>query len=146
MHCPRCSCQVLNNTSVCIHCGAEIGVCIKCKNFSYFMDVDFSHLLEWISASILLGIFFNYSKVRFRKCAMCKNSVQVCINCGKAFRGMNKCPHCLYTHFVGSYSIIRYLKSKMGEQWGTILGKKAFELSPKDKVSLVNFGLKAKRN
>ncbi len=116
MQCPRCSNQILDNTSVCIYCGAEIGVCVKCKNFSYFMDIDFSHLLEWMCASILLGIFFNYSKVRFRKCAMCKNSVQICINCGKAFRGMNKCPHCLYTHFVGSYSIIEYLKSKRGDR------------------------------
>ena len=114
MQCPKCNNPVSNNSSVCIYCGAEIGVCVKCKEFSYFIDIDFSQLLEWISASILLGIFFNYSKVRFRKCAMCKNSVQVCINCGKNFRGMNRCPYCLYSHFVGSYSIIEYLKAKMG--------------------------------
>jgi predicted amidophosphoribosyltransferase len=118
MHCPRCNNQVSNNTTVCIHCGAEIGVCIKCKSFSYFVDIDVSQLLEWISASILLGIFFNYSKVKFRKCAMCKNSVQVCINCSKTFKGMNKCPHCSYSHFVGSYSIFEYLKSKVRELQG----------------------------
>lgn len=116
MQCPRCSNHVLDNTSVCIHCGTEIGVCIKCKSFSYFIDIDFSQRVEWVSALILLGILFNYSKVRFRKCAMCKNSVQVCINCGKAFKGMNQCPHCQYIHFVGSYSIINYLKSKMRER------------------------------
>jgi len=116
MQCPRCNNQVSNDTTVCIHCSAEIGICIKCKNFSYFIDIDFSQIMEWISASILLGILFNYSKVRFRKCAVCKNSVQICINCGKAFRGMNKCPHCLYSHFVGSYSIIEYLRSKTREQ------------------------------
>ena len=112
MQCPRCNNHVFNNTSVCTNCGAEIGVCVKCNKFSYFIDIDFSQLLEWICASILLGILFNYSKVKFRKCAMCKNSVQICINCGKAFRGMNRCPYCLYSHFVGSYSIIEYLKSK----------------------------------
>jgi len=116
MHCPQCNNQVSNNTTVCIHCGAEIGVCIKCKNFSYFVDIDFSQLLEWISASILLGILFNYSKAKFRKCAMCKNSVQVCINCGKTFKGLNKCPYCSYSHFVGSYSIIEYLRSKVKER------------------------------
>jgi predicted amidophosphoribosyltransferase len=116
MQCPRCSSHVSDNTSVCTNCGAEIGVCVKCKEFSYFIDIDFSQIVEWVSALILLGILFNYSKVSFRKCAMCKNSVQVCINCGKAFKGMNQCPHCQYTHFVGSYSIIRYLKSRMGGQ------------------------------
>ena len=121
MQCPQCNNQVFNNTSVCTNCGAEIGVCVKCNKFSYFIDIDFSQIVEWICASILLGILFNYSKVRFRKCATCKNSVQVCINCGGIFKGMNKCPHCQYSHFVGSYSIITYLKSKMREQWGTLL-------------------------
>lgn len=116
MQCPRCNSHVPNNTPVCIHCGAEIGVCVKCKEFSYFIDIDFSQMVEWVSASILLGILFNYSKVRFKKCATCKNSVQVCINCGKIFKGMNTCPHCQYSHFVGSYSIIKYLKSRMREQ------------------------------
>ena len=113
MPCPQCNSQVPNKASVCIHCGAEIGVCVKCKQFSYFIDIDFSQMLEWISASILLGVLFTYSRVRFRKCALCKNSVQVCMNCGKVFKGMNTCPHCLHSHFVGSYSIIEYLKSKM---------------------------------
>ena len=116
MQCPRCNNQVFNNTPVCTNCGAEIGVCIKCKEFSYFIDIDFSQILEWISASILLAIFLNYSKVKFRKCATCKNSVQVCINCGQIFKGMNKCPYCLYSHLVGSYPVIEYLKSIMRGQ------------------------------
>lgn len=142
MQCPRCNNHVSTDTTVCIHCGAEIGICIKCENFSYFIDIDFSHILERISASILLGILLNYSKVRFRKCAMCKNSVQLCINCGRAFKGMNKCPHCQYSHFVGLYSIIRYLKSKMEGQWVTILVRKTFKLFAKDKVAPVNLGEK----
>jgi len=113
MHCPQCNNQVSISTTVCVHCGAEIGVCIKCKNFSFFVDIDFSQLLERISAAILLGMFLNYSKVKFRKCAMCKNSVQVCTNCGKTFKGLSKCPYCSYSHLVGFYSIIEYLKSKV---------------------------------
>jgi len=116
MQCPKCHNQVFENTPVCIHCGAEIGICIKCKKNSYFIDINFPQVLEYISAHVLLGLSFNYSKVKFRQCAICKNSVQICINCGRIFKGLNKCPYCHYSHYVGLYSIIKYLKPKKGER------------------------------
>lgn len=114
MQCPKCYNQVFENTVVCNNCGAEIGICIKCKKHSYFIGINLPQILERISAYIISGLAFNYSKVKFRQCAICKNSVQICINCGRIFKGMNKCPYCQYAHFVGAYSIIKYLKSTRG--------------------------------
>lgn len=114
MKCPQCSKELSENIPVCIHCGAEVGTCVHCREISYFIDISFPQKIERIFAYVLLGLSFNYSKVKFRQCALCRNHVQMCINCGRVFEGMNKCPYCLHSHFVGTYSIIKYLKPAKG--------------------------------
>jgi len=113
MQCPECHSEVTEDVLVCVNCKTPLGTCTKCGRRSHFIEISFPQVIERFFAFVLLGLSFNYSMVMFRQCALCNNIVQICIKCGNVFKGMNKCPRCGYTHFVGIYSIANYLGSRM---------------------------------
>jgi hypothetical protein len=111
MQCPKCHNEVAEDAPVCVSCKTSLGTCTKCGRRVHFIEISLPQIIEKFFALVLLGLSLNYSRVVFKQCALCNNTVQICIKCGNVFKGMNKCPYCRHTHFVGVYSIVDYFGS-----------------------------------